>query len=118
MDRQIPKGDSFSLSRDFSVLSFLFLLYGPQVDLFFYFPFFLLACRMERGNEEVSTSQVRSRRGTPRETSTTSNLVIVMSAKELRLYSQIPAEISLKTSDNMVTATIGEVENAIYFTRE
>ena len=38
-------------------------------------PFFLSACRMARGHEEVSTSQVKRRRGTPWETPTSSNLV-------------------------------------------
>ena len=42
---------------------------------------------MERGHEEVSTNQVRRRRGTARETPTTSNLVAAMFVEELRLYS-------------------------------
>ena len=47
---------------------------------------FLFACRMARGYEEVSTSQVRRRRGTPCETPTASSLVAAMSIEELRLY--------------------------------
>ena len=43
-------------------------------------PFFLFACRMERGHEEVSTSQARRRRGIPRETPTVCSLVAAMSA--------------------------------------
>ena len=41
-----------------------------------------------------------------------------MSAEELRLYSQIPTEISLETSDGSVTSTFGEADNAVYFTQE
>ena len=73
---------------------------------------------MARGHEEVSTSQVGRRRGTLRETPTTSSLVAVMSAEELRLYSQILAEISLETLDSASTSTFREANNAIYFTRE
>ena len=40
---------------------------------------------MARGHEEVLTSQAGRRRGTPRETLTTSSLVAAMSAEELRL---------------------------------
>ena len=90
---------------------------GPQVDPLF-FSLFLFAYRMARGHEEVSTSQAGHRRGTPRETPTTSNLVVAMSVEELRSYSQIPIEISLETSDGATTTTVGEVDNVIYFTRE
>ena len=117
MRRQIPKGDFFFLSRVLSFLHFLFLLYGPKLT-----PssthFFLSSRRMTRGNEEVSTSQARRRRGTPRETPTTSSLVIAMSTEELRLYSQIPIEISLETSNSAVTSTFGDIDNSVYFTRE
>ena len=81
-------------------------------------PIFLYACRMARGHEEVSTSQARRRRGTPREMPTESSLVVATSVEELRLYNQIPTEISLKTSDGAATSTFGEVHNAVYFTRE
>ena len=73
---------------------------------------------MTRGHEEVSTSQVGRRRGIPRETPTASSLVVAMFAEELRLYNQIPAEISLETSDVTTTSTFGEAYNAIYFTRD
>ena len=73
---------------------------------------------MVRGHEEVSTSQVGCRRGTPREMPTASSLVIAMSAMELRLFSQIPTEISLETSDDATTSTFGEADIVVYFTRE
>ena len=73
---------------------------------------------MTRGHEEVSTSQVGCRRGTPRETPTTSSLVVTMYAEELRLYSQIPIEISLETSDGTTSSTFREVDNAVYFSQE
>ena len=46
--------------------------------------------QMEKGHEEFSTSRTGHRRGTPWETPIASSLVAAMSAKELRLYSQIP----------------------------
>ena len=50
--------------------------------------------------------------------STASNLVVAMSAEELRLYSQVLAKIGLEMSDDPAASMIGEVDNAIYFTRE
>ena len=41
-----------------------------------------------------------------------------MFVEELSLYSQIHVEIILETSDNATTSTFGEIDNAIYFTRE
>ena len=73
---------------------------------------------MERGYKEVSSSRAGLQRVTPWETPTISNLVAIMSIKELRLYYQVPAEISLKMSDSLATSTIGEVHNAIYFILE
>ena len=61
---------------------------------------------MARGHKEVSTSQAGRRRGTPREMSTVSNLVAAMSTKELRLYNQIPIEISMEMSDGTANSTI------------
>ena len=46
---------------------------------------FLYAYRMERCHEEVLTSQVRCRKGTPQETPTSSSLAAAMSTEELRL---------------------------------
>ena len=68
------------------------------------------------GYEEVSSSQVGSRRATPRKTPTASNLVATTSVEELRLYSQVPAKISLEMSDDPTILTIGEADNAINFT--
>ena len=73
---------------------------------------------MARGYEEVSNSQVGRQRVTPWETPTASSLVAAMSTKELRLYSQVLAEICLVVSDDLTTSTVEEADNAIYFTRE
>ena len=73
---------------------------------------------MARGHEDVLTSQAGHRRGTPRETLTASSLVAAMSAEELRLYNQIPAEISLEMSEGTATSTVGEAGNVVYFTRK
>ena len=71
---------------------------------------------MTRGYKEVSNSQAGHRRGTPRETPTTSSLVVAMSIEELRLYSQVSSEISLEMLDGLATSTVGEVDNVFYFT--
>ena len=84
----------------------------------FFFFFLIFCCKMARGHEEVLTNQARRRRGTPWEMPTASSLVAAMSIEELRLYSQILAEISLETLDSTATSTVREAENAIYFTRE
>ena len=73
---------------------------------------------MSRGHEEVSTSQAGRMRGTPRETPIASSLVAAMSAEELRLYIQIPSEISMETLNGTTTITVGEADNVVYFTRE
>ena len=41
-----------------------------------------------------------------------------MSAEELRLYNQIPTEISPEMSDDATTSTFGEADNVVYFMRE
>ena len=73
---------------------------------------------MARGHEKVLTSHAGHRRGTPRETPTARSLVATMFAEELRLYGQIPTEISLETSYGVITSTVGEVDNVVYFTWE
>ena len=73
---------------------------------------------MARGYEEVSSSQVMSRRVTPLETPIASSLVTAMSVEELRLYCQVPVEISLEMSDGLATSIVREADNAIYFTWE
>ena len=105
------------ISRDISFsfpFFFLLLLYGPQVDPFFFSPFFLSACRIARGHEEISTHQAGRRRGSPQETPTASSLIATMSIEELRLFSQIPAKISLETLDDSITINFGEADNVIY----
>ena len=73
---------------------------------------------MARGHEEVSTNQAGRGRGTPQETPTASSLVAATFVEELRLYNQIPIEISLETSDGTATTTVGETDNVVYFTQE
>ena len=73
---------------------------------------------MARGREETSTSQVGCRRGPIREFPSTSNLVSSMSMEKLRSFCQIPDNISLELLDSPVASTVGEVDSAVYFTRE
>ena len=46
------------------------------------------------------------------------SLVAAMSVKELKLYIQVPIEISLEMSDDPTASTVGEADNDIYFSRE
>ena len=84
----------------------------------FFILFFLFACRMSSGYKEVFNSQAGRRRVTSLEMPIASNLVVAMSVEELRLYNKVPAEISLKMLDGLATSTVGEADNAVYFTRE
>ena len=73
---------------------------------------------MMRCQDETSTSQVRCRRGANRELPTVSSLVAFMSVEELRSFCRVPKGISLELSDGPTSFTVGQVDNAVYFTRE
>ena len=73
---------------------------------------------MARSQEETSTSQVERRRGPSRESPAASNLVASMSVEELRSFCQVLDDISLELSDGPAFSTIGEADNAVYFTQE
>ena len=83
-DVKPPRGISFIFIGFCFHLHLMGLKLTPSCPFFFFFCLF--AYRMTRGYEEVSNSQVRHWRGTPRETSTVSSLVAAMSTEELRLY--------------------------------
>ena len=73
---------------------------------------------MTRSQEETSTSQVGRRRGSNWESPTASSLVASMSMEELRSCCQVPDGISLEMSDIPDFSTVGQADNAVYFTRE
>ena len=73
---------------------------------------------MAIGQEETSTSQVGRKRGPSRESPTTSSLVASMSVEKLRSFYRVHEGINLELSDGPAFSTIGEADNAIYFTRE
>ena len=82
-------------------------------------PFFcLFACRIARGHEETSTSQVGHKRETSREILTIRSLVASMSIEELRSFSQVPADIRLEVAGGPAAPTIRGADNVVYFTRE
>ena len=58
-------------------------------------PFFscLFACRMVRGHEEASTSQVGRKRGNPLETPMVSSLVTAMFVEDLRSLDKFPSPL-------------------------
>ena len=62
----------------------------PRID-----PCSLFICRMMRGQEEISISQVGRRKGSSRESPTASSLVSSMSIEELRSFCRILDDISL-----------------------
>ena len=73
---------------------------------------------MVGGQEETFTNQVGRRRGPNRESPTASSLVASMSVEELRSFCRVPNDISLELSDGSPFSTIGEADNAVYFTWE
>ena len=81
-------------------------------------PCSLFACRMMRGQDETSTSQVGRRKGSSRESPTTSRLVSSMSMEELRSFCRVPDSISLELLDGSARSILGQVDNVVYFTRE
>ena len=98
-------------------VSFPSSLNGSQADpLCIYLFFNLFSCRIARDYEEVSSSQVGSQRGTPRETPIASSLVASMYVEEIRLFNQVPVEISPEMSDGPTASTIREADNSNYFT--
>ena len=68
--------------------------------------------------EETSTSQAGCRRRTPQESPTASSLVTAMFTEELRSFYQVPVDISLKLTNEVVVSTIGWANNTVYLTRE
>ena len=78
----------------------------------------LFSCRMMRGQEETSTSQVRHRKGSSHESPTASSLVASMSIEELRSFCRVPDSISLEFSDGPARSIVGQADNTIYFTWE
>ena len=73
---------------------------------------------MMRGQEETSTSQVGCKKGSSRESPIASSLVASMSMEELRSFYQVPNNISLELLDGPTCATVGQADNAVYFTWE
>ena len=73
---------------------------------------------MTRGQEETSTNQVGCRKGSSWESPTTSSLLASMSVEELRSFYRVPDNISLELSDGPAFSTVGQANNAVYFTRE
>ena len=67
---------------------------------------------MARGHEETSISQAGREGGTSREMPTISSLVAIMSIKELRSFSQVPADIKLEVENGLVAPTIGGVDTS------
>ena len=91
----------------------IFLSRDSRVD-----PRSLFACRMMRGQDETSTSQVGCKKGSIRESPIASSLVSSMSMEELRSLCRVPNDISLDLSEGPARPAIGQADNAVYFTRE
>ena len=80
--------------------------------------FFFLGCRMARGQEETSTSQVGRKRGPTRGTPSSSSIISSLSMEELRAYYEILDDIDVMVSDGPARNTVGKDGNAVYFTWE
>ena len=78
----------------------------------------LSVCRMARGEEETSTSQVGRRRGPKRVARSASHIVSSLTMEELRTYCKIPDDIDLKLMDKPDESTLGGEHNTVFFTRE
>ena len=85
----------------------------PRVD-----PHSLFVCRMMRGQDETSTSQVGRRKGSSWELPTASSLVSSMSMEEMRSFCRVLDCISLEFSDGPAHSTVEQADNAVVFTRE
>ena len=81
-------------------------------------PCSLFSCRMMRGQEKTSTSQVGCRKGSNQESPTASILVSSMSMKELRYFCRVPDDIILEFLDGPARSIVRQVGNAIFFTLE
>ena len=73
---------------------------------------------MVRGQDETSTNQAGRMRGPSQELPSATSLVSSKSMEELKSYCQILDSISLELSDGPAASTVGEVDSAVYFTRE
>ena len=106
--------NSFREAPQFRVLVLLIvLLRDPRVD-----PLSLFACRMMRGQEETSTSQVGRRKGSSQGSPTTSSLMASMSMEEPRSFCRVLDRISLELSSGLAFSIVGQADNAVYFTQE
>ena len=65
---------------------------------------------MMRGQEETSTRQVRHKKG--------SSLRSFMFMEELRSFYRVPDGISLELLDESTSSTVGQADNAVFFTRK
>ena len=78
----------------------------------------LSACSMERGQENISTSQARCRRGPGWDMPSTSSLISSLSMEEFRSYYLIPNNIDFELLNGPGKPTIVEEDSRVYFTRE
>ena len=99
--------------KSWVLVLFIVLPRDPRVD-----PCSLFACRMMRGQEETSTSQVGYRKGSSRESPTKSSLASSMSMEELRSLCRVLDDISLEFSNIPSLSIVRQADNAVYFTRE
>ena len=99
-------------------LPFTNLVFLLGDDFCFFFPSFLSAYRMARGQEETSTSQSSRKREPTRGMPSTSNIISSLSMEELRAYCQIPEDIDVVLSEGPTKNTVGKENNTVFFTRE
>ena len=81
-------------------------------------PSFWHACRMARGQEATSTSQVGRERRPTRGTPSASIIISSPTTEELRAYCNVPDNIDLKLMEEPDESTMGGEHNTVFFTQE
>ena len=71
-----------------------------------------------RGQEETSTNQIVHMKGSNRESPIERSLVSFISMEELRSFCRVLDSISLELSDRPAFSTVGQADNAVYFSLE
>ena len=81
-------------------------------------PFLCLLIEWREVKRRLPPVRLGSGGGPSRESPTTSSLVAFMSVEELRSFCRVPDSMNLEFSDIPTFSTVGEEDNAVYFTRE
>ena len=93
------------------------LVYGLGLT-FVLSPLLWSACRMARGQEATSTSQVGRKRRPTRGMPSASSIISSLTMEELRAYCDVLDNIDLKLMEELDEFTLGGEHNAVFFTQD